>query len=140
MTASSLRSSAATALLAFALLAIGSVLSASENRTWKSADGERSFEGRLREYSPDTGQVTVVLSNGQPLSFSEEVLSEADRKFLAETGASGGAAMVVEESSGSLVREQLEKTRLHRLDGRRYRRAEIEKTPEFYLFYYSASW
>lgn len=135
-----LRSSAATALLAFALIAIGSGLSASENRTWNSADGERSFEGRLRDYSPDTGQVTVILSNGQALSFSQEVLSEADRKFLAEVSASGGPAMAAGESAGSLVREQLEKTRLHRLDGRRYRRAEIEKTPEFYLFYYSASW
>jgi len=42
--------------------------------------------------------------------------------------------------TSSVVGEQLEKTRLHRLDGRRYRRVEMEKEPDFFLFYYSASW
>jgi len=135
-----IQSAAATTLLALTLLAFGPGLTASENRTWTSSDGERTFEGRLREYSPDSGQVTVILTNGQPLSFSEEVLSEGDRKFLAEVDASGGPSMSSLESASSVVGEQLEKTRLHRLDGRRYRRAEMEKTPEFSLLYYSASW
>jgi len=122
-------------------LAIGLMgASADDTRTWTSSDGERTFEARIREFNPETGQVTVIVPNGQSLSFSEEVLSAPDREYLAAWREAGGRSMAESGSSDSAVAEQIRKTRLHRIDGRRYRRAEIEKTPEFYLFYYAASW
>ena len=50
-------------------------------RTWTSSDGKRTFEGDLKAYDADSGQVSV-LSNGKMLVFPEAKLSQGDREFL----------------------------------------------------------
>ena len=51
------------------------------SRTWKSADGSRTFEGELVSYDEKTGMVKVAIS-GVPGSFDQSILSEEDIEFL----------------------------------------------------------
>ncbi|MBP82692.1 MAG: hypothetical protein CMO61_02465 [Verrucomicrobiales bacterium] len=123
--------------LAFAisLLLIGSSMA----RTWTSSDGSRTFEGEIRSYDEGTKTVSVQ-SSGRVLTFTEDKLSEKDLVYLKEWKASKDAPDPLETVSASVVGKEVLKTKLHRLDGKRYRSAEMEKAPEFYILYYSASW
>ena len=40
----------------------------------------------------------------------------------------------------SVIGTKLSKTKLHRVDGKKFKKAELKKDPEFYILYYSASW
>ena len=110
-------------------------------RTWTSADGSKTFEGDLRSYNPATGEVTVLI-NGRATTFQESVLSEADRAFLKESGSNPASSSP--DPSGALEKQkvgaQVLKAKLHRLDGERYKRADLAKAPEYYIMYFSASW
>ncbi|MDF2377749.1 MAG: hypothetical protein P1U81_16045 [Verrucomicrobiales bacterium] len=106
-------------------------------RTWTSSDGAKTFEGTLRSYNAETGQVTVVV-NGRPLSFEKDKLSADDIKFLEEEAAT--PVDLAEEASKTVVGAQMVKAKLNRLDGERYKKAELAKAPEYYILYYSASW
>ena len=111
-------------------------------RTWTSADGTKTFEGDLRSYNPTTGEVTVLI-NGRATTFQEAVLSEADRTFLKEEGAKTAGAPADDPTAaleGQKVGAQVLKAKLHRIEGERYKRAELTKTPEYYIMYFSASW
>lgn len=68
-------------LTAIALL-IGTPAGSAEVRTWRSADGKRTFEGSLVAYDPASGMVTVKRADGQNLTFNNTVLSDADIEFL----------------------------------------------------------
>jgi hypothetical protein len=107
-------------------------------RTWTSTDGSRTFEGTLKSYDPETGKAVMIV-NGLPLTVRQDKLSEADIVFLKEW-----AEQAPSESEGasqaSVVGEKVSKARVHLLDGKRYRRSEVTKSPDFYVFYYSASW
>jgi len=116
-----------------------------EARTWTSADGSQTFEGELRSYDAKRGMVSVIRPNGVLQTFSQTKLSNEDIEFLKEQAnsepahSSAGrdpAEMLADQKLGS----QVVKATLHRLDGRRFRRAEIDKAPEYYILYYSASW
>lgn len=108
-------------------------------RTWTSADGSQTFEATPHAYDPETGMVTVIRPNGSSSTFSKDVLSAADIEFLSTwTGREGGATAGAGDLSK--IHEQVAKTRLHRFDGRRYQRAELDKKPEYFILYYSASW
>ncbi len=48
-------------------------------REWKSTDGSRTFQGQLISYRPP--EVTVVLKNGTRMSFKENLLSQADKRY-----------------------------------------------------------
>ena len=124
-------------LLAFAIsfLLIGSPMA----RTWTSSDGSRTFEGEIRSYDEDTKTVSV-LSAGRILTFTTDKLSEEDLVYLKEWNEAKNAPDPLEVVSASVVGKEVLKTKLHRIDGKRYRSAEMEKAPEFYIFYYSASW
>ena len=52
-----------------------------DERTWTSADGSSSFVGILTKL--DSGKVTIE-KDGEPLTFSVEKLSPADREFLGQ--------------------------------------------------------
>ena len=110
-------------------------------RTWTSADGSKTFEGDLRSYNPASGEVTVLI-NGRATTFQESVLSEADRAFLKESGSNPAAtgSDPSEALEKQKVGAQVMKAKLHRLDGERYKRAEMSKAPEYYIMYFSASW
>ena len=121
-------------LIAVAIFALS--LSGASGRTWTSADGSKTFEGELRSYNATTGTVTVIV-NGRALEFPESKLSAGDIAFLEESNTDETPASPDTETEvGALVA----KAKLQRLDGKRYRKAELEKNPEYYLIYYSASW
>lgn len=111
-------------------------------RTWTSSDGSKTFEAELRSYNYASGTVSVVTDKGQLLKFSAFKLSKEDQDFLKEQNAMKAAKVEdpSEALSSQVVGEQVMKARLHKLDGRRFRRAELEKAPEYYILYYSASW
>lgn len=56
-----------------------------ELHDFKSADGSKSFSGELIEYDPATKTVTVI-SQRSTKSFSIDLLSEADQKYVIEQG------------------------------------------------------
>ena len=109
-------------------------------RTWTSADGKKTFEGTLRSYNPTTGIVTVVLENGSPIEFEKSVLSPGDIEFLSSAGNVSGAEMPKGPDTETKIGKLVAKAKLHRIEGDRYKRADLEKSPEYYLLYYSASW
>ena len=55
-------------------------------RTWTSADGSKTFEGKFQSYDARRGLVTVTLSNGKRQTFSQDKLSKADIAFAKENG------------------------------------------------------
>ncbi|MFT6575652.1 MAG: hypothetical protein ACJA16_003857, partial [Akkermansiaceae bacterium] len=55
-------------------------------RTWTSADGTKTFEGKLQSYDARKGLVTVTLPNGKRQTFRQDKLSEADITFARENG------------------------------------------------------
>jgi len=126
---------------AFVILALVGLLGGMvQARTWTSADGSRTFEGTLKSYDPASGMVTVIV-DGRPLAFPQDKLSEGDREFLkesrmtvAETPASSATAAT------SVVGAIVAKAKLQQLDGKRFKKAESVKSPDYYVLYYSASW
>lgn len=121
-------------LIAIAVLALA--VSGANARTWTSADGAKTFEGDLRSYNESSGIVTVLI-NGRAVDFPKDKLSSEDIAFLEE-------AKTTEEASGpdteTEVGAKIAKAKLQRLDGKRYKKAELEKNPKYYLLYFSASW
>ncbi|MEM1440920.1 MAG: hypothetical protein AAGF67_01170 [Verrucomicrobiota bacterium] len=108
-------------------------------RTWTSADGSRTFEGTLRSYDQDTGEVTVIV-NGRPMTFTKDKLSADDVAFLEAETEKMNEVDPEEALASSPVGSKVAKAKLHRLDGKRYSKAELEVVPEYYFLYYSASW
>lgn len=129
------------AVFLLSCLAVASV----QARTWTSADGAKTFSGELKSYNAETGMVTVTV-NGRPLEFPQDKLSAADVAFLKESAAGAPSATSTSSTSpgtapaSTAMAEKMAKVKLSRLDGKRYKRAELEKTPEYYILYYSASW
>lgn len=119
---------------------LGILLGSAGARTWTSADGSRTFEGELRSYIPATGMVTVLV-NGRALEFHRDKLSAEDLAFLKESGsAPTGKEMAASPDTDTELGAKVAKAKLQKLDGERYRRAELEKAPKYYILYYSASW
>ena len=114
-----------------------------EARTWTSSDGTKTFQGELRSFNASTGEVRVVI-NGKLITFQQSVLSKEDQEFLknASKSASSGSnsAEVAEELKGQKVGKQVMDGRPHRIDGKRFKKAELTKAPEYYILYFSASW
>lgn len=52
-----------------------------DSRTWTSADGQQTFVGAFTNFQ--NGKVTIV-KDEEPLTFSAEILSQADREFLGQ--------------------------------------------------------
>lgn len=53
-------------------------------RTYHSADGQRSFDGKLLAYDSETKTVTVVNRQRQTIDFSLDLLSEDDQDYVTE--------------------------------------------------------
>ena len=117
----------------------GAIASTVSARTWTSADGSKSFEGEIRSYDASTKTVSVLIS-GRVLAFQEEKLSDADATFLKEWETAQNAPKPEEVLASSVVGKKVLDAKLHRLEGNRFKRAEVAKTPEYYILYYSASW
>ena len=79
-------------------------------RIWKSADGAKTFEGKLKAYDAETGRVTVIV-NGLPLMVRQDKLSEADISFLKEWSKESGAPEK-NSAQASAVGEKVAKAKL----------------------------
>lgn len=86
MTTKRLFTSSRSCKLMLAALA-GLLITSSQARTWTSSDGDRTFEGELTAYDVEKGVVTVTLSTGKKLTFTQDKLSEDDIAYLKENGA-----------------------------------------------------
>ncbi|MGJ8726453.1 MAG: hypothetical protein ACSHYB_18035 [Roseibacillus sp.] len=108
-------------------------------RTWTSSDGAKTFEGDLREFDDASGKVTVLV-NGKQLVFTKDKLSEDDQSFLAEWKAEADKPDATEVLESQTIGKELTDKVLSRLDGKKFKKASMEKAPEYYLLYFSASW
>ena len=111
-------------------------------RTWTSADGTKTFEGKLQSYDAAEGKVSVTVRNGRILTFSADKLSEADRTFLTEEAARRGGTTqnraAMEEFSLTDIGKAF--TKMEILEGDAFTPHEFESVPEYFILYYSASW
>ncbi|MDF1741077.1 MAG: hypothetical protein P1U86_18080 [Verrucomicrobiales bacterium] len=121
-------------LIAIAILSLA--LSGADARTWTSADGSKTFEGDLRAYDENSGIVTVII-NGRAVEFPKSRLSAEDITFLNESAMPEAA---VGPDTETEIGAKVAKAKLQRLEGKRYKKAELEKNPKYYILYYSASW
>lgn len=58
------------------------LLTGAHARTWKSADGAKTFEGELKSYDASIAVVTVALNNGTIMHFEQDKLSAEDIAYL----------------------------------------------------------
>ena len=124
-----------------ALLSLGTLTA----RTWTSADGKKTFKGELKAIDKAAGKITVLLSSGKTVSFSTELLSDADKEFIRENeaaienvgaGAQAGGALNEQKIGRGLAKEGV----LSKLAGKTFAAYKLEKAPEYYIVYFSASW
>ena len=77
--------------IALAAVAFLSVLMVGlQARTWTSADGSKTFEGKLQAYDAVSGKVSVILPNGKSMTFQKDLLSENDIGFLSSSSSRPG--------------------------------------------------
>jgi len=107
-------------------------------RTWTSADGTKTFQGELRSYDKESGKVTVILRNGHKATFDKSKLSKDDISWLEENAgtASGTGGNAADDKVGAMLAE----TKLYRLAGKKLKEASLDKTPDYYLIYFTATW
>ena len=114
-------------------------------RTWTSADGKKTFKGELKALDKTAGKITVLLSTGKTVSFSTELLSDADKEFIRENEAAiekvGGEAEAEDALNEQKIGKGLAKEGvLSKLAGEKFAGHKLEKAPEYYIVYFSASW
>ena len=80
--------------------------------------------------------VTLKLRNGQVHTILVNTLSEADRTYLAEVA----AADLAETEKGPSIFDDALDGKLVKLDGKRVSRFEMTEKPDYFAFYFSASW
>ncbi len=127
--------------LAALWLAAASPLSA---RPWTNAEG-KTIEAELVELKGEAGSEVAVLrmANGQTYDVSLTTLSEADQAFAREQGAAASTPTSGKPDAaptGPSVFQELLDGKLVAVDGSRVSKYEMEAEPEYYAFYYSASW
>ena len=124
-----------------ALLGVGAVSA----RTWTSANGKNSFEGELKSFDKENNTVTIVYRNGRTVTFGTQKLSEADRTFLEENGKAAADAADPVDVEAALKEQKIgkplaKKGILSRLEDEKFANFQLEKAPQYYLVYFSASW
>jgi hypothetical protein len=103
-------------------------------RTWTSKDGTKTFQGELRSYDKESGKVTVILRNGRKTTFDKSKLSKDDVSWLEENAGTASA------TGGNTVGDMLAETKLYRLAGKKLQETTLDKTPDYYLLYFTATW
>ena len=83
-----------TILALFTIAALAAPALALEKRTFTSADGSKTFEGRLMDF--DAKSSTVVVRKGmRNMKFNLALLSEKDREYVKENGNALAAANAI---------------------------------------------
>lgn len=120
------------------------LLAPAHARTWKSADGSKTFEGTLRSYDKNSGTVKVVTDGGTMITFHQSVLSGDDREFLlseeSRTSLSSEPADFTAELEKTKVGKLVAAAKLQLVDKKHFKSAKLAKAPEYYILYFSASW
>ena len=111
-------------------------------RTWTSADGSKTFEGKLKSYDTKAGKVSVSVQNGRTITFSIDKLSGADQKFLAREAEELDGTAENKAAMEEFARTDMGKafTKMQILEGEVFAPHEFESVPEYFILYYSASW
>jgi hypothetical protein len=94
-----------TLIAASALLAVQA-----HARTWKSADGSKTFEGELISYDPNSGTVEVNI-NGAPGSFDHSLLSDEDIEYLRSQTSVPVSVSALAAPDGTFAAKPLEMSR-----------------------------
>lgn len=97
-------------------------------RTWISPNGETELEGDFKSFDKNTNQVTIVVDR-EVVKFDLSKLSEKDQAFVKRQG-----------EKELNVRELLQKATLHQVVDGEMKEVKFEAEPEYYLFYFTASW
>lgn len=112
-------------------------------RPWTNAQGQ-TIEAELQELKGEAGSEVAVLklSNGQTYDVALSTLSAADQAFAKEQAATASAEKPTETKApaGPSVFKDLLDGKLVSVDGKRVGKYEMETEPEYYAFYFSASW
>lgn len=115
--------------LLFVLIAAASPLAA---RTWTNTEG-RTIEADFVALKGET--VTLKAANGQSYEVPLASLSAADQSFAKEQAAAPAAPA----ETPSIFKELLE-GKLVSVEGKRVSKYEMAQEPQYYAFYFSASW
>jgi nucleoredoxin len=117
-------------------LAAVSFASSANARTWTNNQGQK-IEADLVEIK---GEVAVLkLPTGRTYDIPLATLSEADQSFAKEQAAKPVTEVPKTAAAPSIFKELLD-GKLVAVKGRRVSKYEIETEPEYYAFYFSASW
>ncbi len=108
-------------------------------RTWTSSDGAKTFEGEVKAYDAANETVTVLI-NGREMTFSQSKLSEADIAYVKAWSTEANKPSVEQVLAAQKVGQNLTSRTLQRFNGKKFKSASMEKAPEYYLLYFSASW
>ena len=130
-----------TGSLLIALAGFGFAIGSLHARTWKSADGSKSFEAELIEAKD--GLVTVKTSRGKKMTFKESVLSADDQAYIKEESERLAKEAEAKAEAEKLASAEIPSTldgNLVKLDGKRFQKFEPETPAKYYLLYFSASW
>ena len=126
--------------LLFSLLTLG-LLATAQARTWTSADGKNFFAG-IYLRSDDTS-VTVFMQ-GKEATFKLTLISEEDRAWAKAEGkrlteAENKTAPEKPSLDDQYLGKKL-KGNTANVTGDQFNPTNTTKVPEYYFFYYSASW
>lgn len=124
-------------LLGLAFLATTHLLQA---RTWTNTSG-KAIEAELVELRGAAGAEVAVLkmSNGQTYDVPLASLSDTDQAFAREAAAEMAEAPAADTAKPSVFKDVLD-GKLVAVDGRRVSKYEMDAEPQYYAFYFSASW
>lgn len=111
-------------------------VSSANARTWTNNQG-RKIEAELVEVKGDNA--VLKLANGQTHQVPLASLSEADQSFAKEQAAKVTEAPKAAAAEPSIFKKLLD-GKLVAVNGRRVGKYEMEDEPEYYAFYFSASW
>lgn len=133
-------------LVSALLLALTIALSTASAREWTNRQG-RTIEADLIEVKGAAGSEIGIFrySNGRQVEIPLSLLSDEDKAFAIENADSPEMLAKEEESeekapSGPSVFKDLLDGKLVAVDGRRVSNYDMESEPEYFAFYFSASW
>lgn len=124
-------------IIGLALIATTHLLQA---RTWTNSSG-KAIEAELVELKGAAGSEVAVLkmANGQTYDVPLASLSDTDQAFAREAAAEMAKSPAAEPGKPSVFKDVLD-GKLVAVDGRRVVKYEMAEEPQYYAFYFSASW
>ena len=109
------------------------LLSSASARTWTSADGSKTFEAEFNSHDAEKNEVSVTLK-GKKKQFNMTKFSKEDHEWV--------QAKLKEEKEAKLgtFGMMLSGDVLSKLEEGQFVSASVEKEPEYYILYFTASW